>query len=214
MIWSSMPSDQTPVAQFTAQLARLSQQIEINATDSGSELGLEECRQQLALLQSGVVEINDLIARTRREVADMILISPAQIAPLNAASDELESIVGAAEQAADGIIQATEVTHASSVRLLAMPDMPAGAKDELGQIQRSANDILTACSFQDLTGQRIRKVVQALTSVEQRVMLLINLKRSTDGTQTASPSHSPSNDADRTTTDEMRQADVDALFDR
>jgi chemotaxis regulatin CheY-phosphate phosphatase CheZ len=51
----------------------------------------------------------------------------------------------------------------------------AQAAHELDTIEGAAVDIFMACSFQDLTGQRIRKVVHALAYIEKRVMALTAL---------------------------------------
>ena len=43
----------------------------------------------------------------------------------------------------------------------------------LSQISQNGADVFEACSFQDITGQRITKVVKSVTYVEDRVNALI-----------------------------------------
>ena len=43
------------------------------------------------------------------------------------------------------------------------------------KIDQRATDIYTACSFQDITGQRTDKVVQALRFIEQRINAMIEI---------------------------------------
>ena len=43
------------------------------------------------------------------------------------------------------------------------------------EIGKQATEIMTACSFQDLTGQRISKVVNALRYIETRINAMIEI---------------------------------------
>ena len=43
------------------------------------------------------------------------------------------------------------------------------------KVDRRATDIYTACSFQDITGQRTEKVVKALRFIEQRINVMIEI---------------------------------------
>ncbi len=43
------------------------------------------------------------------------------------------------------------------------------------KIDQRATDIYTACSFQDITGQRTEKVVKALRFIEQRINAMIEI---------------------------------------
>ena len=45
----------------------------------------------------------------------------------------------------------------------------------LDQIVGNGNSILEACSFQDITGQRVSKVVKSVTYVEERINALIDV---------------------------------------
>ena len=45
----------------------------------------------------------------------------------------------------------------------------------LDQITSNGSDVFEACSFQDITGQRINKVVRSVTYVEERVNAMIDL---------------------------------------
>jgi chemotaxis protein CheZ len=47
---------------------------------------------------------------------------------------------------------------------------------QLDQISANSADVFEACSFQDITGQRITKVVNSVTYVEDRVNALINVR--------------------------------------
>ncbi len=80
------------------------------------------------------------------------------------ASDQLSAIVGATEQATNEIFEAVE-----SIEELASTMAPEQAKRIIDAVTR----VYEACNFQDITGQRISKVVTALQNVEIRVDALL-----------------------------------------
>jgi chemotaxis regulatin CheY-phosphate phosphatase CheZ len=131
--------------------------------------------QQLAMLQSEMEAMGRLIADTRAEIAGLLPIGTPKSC-LTTASDELDSVVVATERAAVEIMVAAE--HAQdAVQRLRAGHPPGMAEADLDAIDGAVMDIFMACSFQDLTGQRIRKVVQALSYIEQRVISVSALWR-------------------------------------
>jgi chemotaxis protein CheZ len=76
-----------------------------------------------------------------------------------AAGAELEAIVRDTEAATNRIMAAAEGLLAAD-----LSDPVAGR----AEIERHAIDIFEACGFQDITGQRISKVVKALAEIETR----------------------------------------------
>ncbi len=81
---------------------------------------------------------------------------------LPAASDEFDAIVKATEEATGNILDAAEKIDNEGNRL--------GLKEISDQVIR----IFEACSFQDITGQRISKVVGTLKHIEERVDRLVH----------------------------------------
>lgn len=76
------------------------------------------------------------------------------------ASDELDAVVGETAKATGAIMDACEHLEKESSK------MAAAQRDEVtNQITR----IYEACSFQDITGQRISKVVKTLKHIESKV---------------------------------------------
>jgi chemotaxis protein CheZ len=72
---------------------------------------------------------------------------------------ELEAVVQATEQAANNIMEAAE----------AIQDWVSSGRqdaDGVAEIVARVNSIFEACSFQDVTGQRIRRAIQHLQQVE------------------------------------------------
>lgn len=79
---------------------------------------------------------------------------------------ELEAVVQATEAAANTIMEAAE----------AIQDWVAGGaqdKEAVAAIAARVNSIFEACSFQDVTGQRIRRAIQHLQQVESMLETMI-----------------------------------------
>jgi chemotaxis protein CheZ len=117
-----------------------------------------------------LVEMSEAIARTRREIAQ---IKPPQQfdKQLVSATEELDHIVEATEKATSDILEAAE-----EIQEVAWTLREKGTEIELcDKIDQRATDIYTACSFQDITGQRTEKVVRALRFIEQRINAMIEI---------------------------------------
>lgn len=84
---------------------------------------------------------------------------------LPAATDELTAIVGSTEQATHQIFEAVEGIEALTQKM-----DPEVAE----QVSAAVTSIFEACGFQDITGQRITKVVTALQHVESKVDALLH----------------------------------------
>lgn len=100
--------------------------------------------------------LSDYIARARGEIASL---RPTDLKNerLPRAGRELEAIVRSTEDATNRIMNAAEAIMASE------PSAAVGDR---------CMEIFEACSFQDITGQRISKVVETLTYIEDRVARL------------------------------------------
>ena len=113
------------------------------------------------------------IAQTRREIA---AIKPPQTTqPSNdrivAATEELDYVLRSTENATAEILTAAERLQAISAELR----QKGGDPTLCDEIDTHATNLMLACSFQDLTGQRMTKVVNALRYIEQRVNSMIDI---------------------------------------
>ncbi|HZP10081.1 hypothetical protein [Methyloceanibacter sp.] len=117
-----------------------------------------------------LVEMSEAIARTRREIAQ--IRPPFQFdQQLVSATEELDQIVEATEKATSEILAAAE-----DIQEVAWTLRERGTEVALcDRIDQRATDIYTACSFQDLTGQRTDKVVRALHFIESRINAMIQI---------------------------------------
>lgn len=115
-------------------------------------------------------EMYEAIERTKEEISKIKLESEDNN-HFSAASDELDAIVSSTENATQSILEASEKIQDMTDKLRA-----SGAEDTAcDTIEEMAIEILMACSFQDLTGQRINKVVKALHYLESRVNKMIRI---------------------------------------
>lgn len=102
--------------------------------------------------------ISEYITAMRREIASLG-INDLKDKRLPSAGQELDEIVRSTEEATNTIMGCAEELFALG------PD----SEDYSDQVNNVATRIFEACAFQDLTGQRIAKVVETLKSIETRV---------------------------------------------
>ncbi len=111
-----------------------------------------------------IADMSEAIARTKAEIA---AIKPDEESPgkIEDATVELDAIVSTTEQATSEILAAAE-----SVQEIAWTLREQGTDASVcDQLDALMTQTYTACSFQDLTGQRIRKIVNVLNFLEARI---------------------------------------------
>lgn len=103
--------------------------------------------------------IADYISRTRNEIA---ALRPNDIKTerIPSAGAELEAVVGDTERATETIMSAAEAVLCEDT---------ADYDEYRANVEARMMTIIEACSFQDLAGQRVSKVVNSLRHVESRV---------------------------------------------
>jgi chemotaxis protein CheZ len=110
------------------------------------------------------------IARTKAEIA-AIKPDAEHHGKFGEATEELDSIVSATEAATSDILAAAE-----RIQEIAWTLREQGLESEVCDlVDAKATEIYTACSFQDLTGQRSRKVIQVLRYLEGRINAMIDI---------------------------------------
>lgn len=129
-----------------------------------------EAAKHVGVLRRELMEMAASIEQARREVAALRPPDGSGDRILSA-TNELDAIVISTERASFEILNAAERLMELGGKLRA-----SGADPEIcGQIESEVTNIFTACSFQDLTGQRTSKVVNALRYIEQRVIAMISI---------------------------------------
>lgn len=108
-------------------------------------------------------ELSAFIEETKTQIA---AIRPEEIADehIPTATDELDAVVSATEDATNAIMGAAEKIEAVAAQL---------GEEHAEALSNAVTEIFEACSFQDITGQRIGKVVTALKEIEQKVETVI-----------------------------------------
>lgn len=121
----------------------------------------------------------DVVEAELRKLAEFIVAARRELLSINAekgeskeknltlASNELNEVVRHTEEATNQIMDETDAIQALCGSI--------GNDESAKKIAAHALAIMEACSFQDITGQRIRKVMRTLEEIETRVGRLVKL---------------------------------------
>jgi len=128
-------------------------------------------------------ELSDYISRAKTEI---LSVQPAEIKEIDIprAGMELSAIVHQTEAATHSIMGATETMMAAKAETV---------EDCKIAQDIAATQIFEACSFQDITGQRIAKVIETLNYIESRLSDLSSLMETGDDDITKARSEAVSN---------------------
>lgn len=136
-------------------------QIELNKEATSLEVLRAELQSMAAHIQTAKQEIAALHSKDQKVEASANRIVTA--------TSELDQIVQATERATSDILNAAE-------RIMeAAGQLPAELAEQSQLLTDQATEIFTACSFQDITGQRISKVVNTLRYIDQRVAAMVEI---------------------------------------
>ncbi len=127
----------------------------------------EEERGEIRLLK---IELNALahsIETTKKEIA-LLMAQSDDGDRLTTVANELDAVVSATETATDTILDNVE-RIANTASQIQAQEQDSYIRRLADEIQEMTVTIFEACNFQDLTGQRITKVVNTMKFVEQRV---------------------------------------------
>jgi chemotaxis protein CheZ len=114
--------------------------------------------------------VHEAIARIKQEIV-ALRVGPFEGGP-GRATRELDAVAAGAERATQQIITAAENIEDAAATLAAC--LQHGQQKALAQdISDHVIRIFEACNFQDLSGQRINKVVETLTFIERRVERMV-----------------------------------------
>ncbi len=118
-------------------------------------------------LENEIENLAQYITQAKTEIAAISLASEETGSDKNLGTAQLElnEVVRHTEEATNTIMDKAEAIMAA-----------AGAMGEAGApLGNYAVEILEACSFQDITGQRIKKVLKTIEQIELRVGNLVKL---------------------------------------
>jgi hypothetical protein len=163
---------------------------------------------ELDKFRMDILEMSKAIARTRAEIAAIKPDDSQGGGKLLEASGELDSIVSTTERATSDILAAAERVQEAAWTLREAQADPAICD----MLDERATEIYTACSFQDLTSQRIRKVIEALGFLEKRVKTMVEIWQFGDDAAADEAEPPPPPPADVPVDPTMSQADVDFVL--
>ena len=184
---------------------------------------LETYRAQIEQCEKLKVEldlIHDAINRTKREIAAIHgkSFDGHEMAKING---ELGAVANGTEQATQQILEAAEfIDQAASA--LAKVNSPDQQKILSEEIQERVVSIFEACNFQDLTGQRINKVMNTMKFIEQHINEMMEIWGGVDAIKAHAPQIIDTREGDARLLNGPKlegdaghasQDDIDALFD-
>ena len=184
---------------------------------------LETYRAQIEQCEKLKVELDliyDAINRTKREIAVLHgkSFSGEEMARVNG---ELGAVVGGTEEATQQILEAAELIDQSASALMKVnsPDQQKLLSEE---IQERVVSIFEACNFQDLTGQRIKKVMTTMKFIENHITVMMDIWGGVDAIKAHAPPIVDTREGDDKLLNGPKldddpghasQDDIDALFD-
>ncbi len=118
-----------------------------------------------ASLLSEIEELAATVANARAEIA-ALGADDITVSHIPSATDELDAIVAHTAAATNNILECCEAMDAV---------MPRLTPEDAAAMQDVTTKIYEACSFQDITGQRITKVVATLKTIESKVAHIIDV---------------------------------------
>lgn len=125
------------------------------------------------LLKGELVSLFEHLNRLRGELAAIKRPSDEDLDFLRTGS-QLEEVVAATEEATETIMEITEKNEEIVSKLMDGESDPE-RKALLNKIVENGYEAMEACAFQDITGQRVNKVVKFVGHIESRINSLIDI---------------------------------------
>lgn len=164
--------------ELMAAINSVKEDVAASVGDGGAavnEAMLEDFKKEYAealQLKQELESLSHVILDTRREIASLQSKDAGQ--KIHGMTDQLDAVVGDTETATTAILAAVEIIEDKNESL----ELNATDPDELEiteGITKAVMMIYEACNFQDITGQRISKVVGTLKFVEDRIASMIDI---------------------------------------
>jgi len=175
-----------------------------------------EPEHEVKLLRNEIRAMSLAIQQTKSEIA--------ALRPPNSEDDrlmvvtqELDAIITATEGATNTILEAAEKVDALAEQIEGM-GTDSASHQAASDIRDTVVNMFEACNFQDITGQRISKVVKTLQFIEERVNKMIEIWGAegfadVDHSQEERDEESALLNGPQLANQGVTQADIDKLFD-
>ncbi len=209
-------------APATVDMSEVLRAIAVIETKLDRVLTVEQT--DIAKIQMEISDISGRIKATKIEIA--ALRHPlSHEDKFQLASEELGAVVKATENATNAIMTCAEELE-DIVRELRSQTRDGYQTARMNDMHEVIVRIYEACNFQDLTGQRINKVVRALAFIEERVESMLSVWHKSDLASLPLPPSiirddsglaltgpAPTNPDHSAHQENISQSDIDALFD-
>ena len=200
-----------------ATAADAAQQI----ADSQALLGTYRAQiEQCEKLKVELDLIYDAINRTKREIA-VLHGKSFDGNEMSKVTGELGAVVGGTEEATQQILEAAEAIDQAASALVKV-NSPDQQKILSEEISERVVAIFEACNFQDLTGQRISKVMTTMKFIENHITVMMDIWGGVDAIRAHAPPIIDDREGDAKLLNGPKlegdaghasQNDIDALFD-
>jgi chemotaxis protein CheZ len=175
---------------------------------------------EMQRLKGELVIIHNAIIRTKQEIATLHVTGGFQGQNMSRMTHELDAVVNGTEQATQTILNMVEdIDQFASTMIEQGKD---DAEKQIGQeIQDRVVKVFEACNFQDITGQRISKVVNTWKFIENHVVQMMEIWGGIDAFKDFIPDAPPEPEGDDALLNGPKleedaghasQDDIDALF--
>jgi len=144
----------------------------VSAQLASIEEVVQQRQAEVAMLKTELRALAVCIEQTKQEIAALKPVD-AEEDRLMAVTFELDAIVNATEGATESILEAAEKVDTLAREIESHGD--AYVKRLADDISETIVSIFEACNFQDITGQRITKVVRTLQFVEGKINNMIDI---------------------------------------
>lgn len=147
-----------------AEVAELKQETTLPADDDGMARDVR-------------IEIAQMVRSIGRAKAEIAAIKhPASgTDQVETASSQLEAITSTTEVSTNEIMTATDAIEQVLKRMTTLAGDDADMAPMIDEIAERLITIIEACSFHDLTGQRVTQVVKTLRFIESRILAMIDI---------------------------------------
>jgi chemotaxis protein CheZ len=174
---------------------------------------------EMQKLKGELVVIHNAISRTKQEIATLH-VTGFHGESMSRMTHELDAVVAGTEQATQSILNMVEDIDQFATTLI--ESAPNEAEQALGRsIQERVVKVFEACNFQDITGQRISKVVNTWKFIENHVDQMMNIWGGMEAFKEFLPETPPERQGDAALLNgpkleedagHVSQDDIDALF--
>ena len=193
---------------------------DISSAGEGSQA--EALKQEIieaAALKSELKGLSDAIQETKKEIAGLRRPN-ADDDRIVSMTNQLDAVVNDTEQATETILGSAEFID-QMVEILRVQASGEDEHENLDKVGEHVTMIFEACNFQDITGQRITKVVNTLKYIEERVDKMMDILGGEESFEGIKPPDEGPDDPDKALLsgpqideeNKISQDDIDALFD-